>query len=318
MAAVTVERTPICYDWGITMGSLAAVFVLMIAGIKVAGNDVFATPDRDRILDQVLRSTYVSNQDERHKFYISAGYKLHFITIGSFLAASGAVVMHYTGMLAQRGAFRREWSVGLIAASIVTAIVICFVGFWIIFRLRWKIEQLWLRYASAAVIALAVCGLHFFGMLSVRYYVDNDSTDVCYNTRYSPNAWTSHQIIVFAIAIAVLAINFMVESAINQELLMAYEGAARSSAIVSSLFPAQVRDRLLAGGKNRTQSFLTGDENEESSHTGDSPHDGDHYGDIESQSDPIADLFPNTTILFMDLVGFTKWSATRDPAQVYV
>ena len=33
---------------------------------------------------------------------------------------------------------------------------------------------------------------------------------------------------------------------------------------------------------------------------------------------PIADLFPETTICFMDLAGFTRWSSAREPSQVFV
>ena len=32
---------------------------------------------------------------------------------------------------------------------------------------------------------------------------------------------------------------------------------------------------------------------------------------------PIADFFPSCTVIFMDLAGFTSWSSTRDPAQVF-
>ena len=33
---------------------------------------------------------------------------------------------------------------------------------------------------------------------------------------------------------------------------------------------------------------------------------------------PIADLFPHCTVLFADIVGFTAWSSSRDPAQVFI
>lgn len=90
--------------------------------------------------------------------------------------------------------------------------------------------------------------------------------------------------------------------------------AARSNAILSSLFPKKVRDQLVAereqqekkaGAKNRLKSFL----NDNDDRTGSS-------GDICS-SKPIADLFPDTTIMFADLAGFTAWSSTRDPSQVF-
>jgi class 3 adenylate cyclase len=35
------------------------------------------------------------------------------------------------------------------------------------------------------------------------------------------------------------------------------------------------------------------------------------------QTKPIADLFPEATIIFADLVGFTAWSSMREPCQVF-
>ena len=32
---------------------------------------------------------------------------------------------------------------------------------------------------------------------------------------------------------------------------------------------------------------------------------------------PIADLFPNTTVMFADIAGFTAWSSVREPTQVF-
>jgi class 3 adenylate cyclase len=91
--------------------------------------------------------------------------------------------------------------------------------------------------------------------------------------------------------------------------------AVDSTAIVSSLFPKQVRDRLLATesnnnhdqtykrlnsiGRNGISSYLSCD-NETMSHN------------------TIADLFPNCTVMFADIVGFTAWSSTRGPEQVFI
>ena len=32
---------------------------------------------------------------------------------------------------------------------------------------------------------------------------------------------------------------------------------------------------------------------------------------------PIAELYPNTTVMFADIAGFTAWSSEREPAQVF-
>ena len=303
MAAVTLDGAPICYNWLITLGSLAAVVSMMVIAMKVAGNDVFATPDRDKILEEVVGNNYVSDKEFMWAVSkVTYFYKLHFLAIGSFLAASGAVVMHYTGMMAQMGPFRTEWNTGLIATSVIIAIAICFAGFWIIFRLRWKIRQVWLRCVSAAIIALAVCGLHFFGMLSVTYYANQDARDTCQNTwnknNASPSAWTTHQMVVVAVCIAVPCMCRYISNVINQELILAYEVTSRSNAIVSSLFPAQIRDRMFADDKSRLRSFLNGASDDEVVDTlgGDSVW--------MPKAKPIADLFTDTTIVSRHQVFF--------------
>jgi class 3 adenylate cyclase len=40
-------------------------------------------------------------------------------------------------------------------------------------------------------------------------------------------------------------------------------------------------------------------------------------GQINDGSSPIADLFPETTVLFSDISGFTAWSSVREPRQVF-
>ena len=91
--------------------------------------------------------------------------------------------------------------------------------------------------------------------------------------------------------------------------------AQKSGAIVSSLFPESYKNRLMkeeelkldksAKKPHRLESFLS---------TRD-----DYTMELEEQKDdePIADLYPNCTVCFMDIVGFTKWSSTRDPVDVF-
>ena len=104
------------------------------------------------------------------------------------------------------------------------------------------------------------------------------------------------------------------------------ERQAKSEAIVQSMFPAQIRDRLLkeegkddnklvadeqkdlmnGGQKFRLKSFLDREETLD-------PEDGG----VIKETKPIADLFPNTTVMFADISGFTAWSSVREPSQVF-
>ena len=80
--------------------------------------------------------------------------------------------------------------------------------------------------------------------------------------------------------------------------------AEQTTAIVQSLFPKAVADQimnqeqneLLSSKNQRLKTFLNGEEQEKKC---------------------IADLFPACTVLFCDIVGFTAWSSTRDPTQVF-
>ena len=318
MSAVTLDGVPICYNWFTTIGSLAAVVVFMIAGIKVAGNDIFARPDRHDILQEILGNTYMSDKEALWAVTrVTWFHKLHFLFMGSFLAATGAVVMHYTGMMAQSGPFHREWDNRYIAGSAAQGIGICFAGFWIIFRLRWKMKQLWLRYISAAVISVAVCGLHFVGMLGVHYYAEPDLLGTCQSTMVkndvSPNTWTIDQTMIVIIGILVPSMALYFQNIVNQELIVAYEVTSRSNAIVSSLFPANFRDRLFEDDKSKLRNFLT----TEGSDSDVIP--GDEENEVKiSASKPIADLFTDTTIMFADIAGFTAWSSVREPSQVFM
>lgn len=93
--------------------------------------------------------------------------------------------------------------------------------------------------------------------------------------------------------------------------------AVRSGAIVSSLFPSSVRDRLYkeaeenAAANARIQKWMV----PESGARGETLQ--NNKSAIAYDSKPIADLFPETTILFADIAGFTAWSSAREPHQVF-
>jgi hypothetical protein len=78
------------------------------------------------------------------------------------------------------------------------------------------------------------------------------------------------------------------------------DNAVRSGQVVASLFPANVRDRLMEDAeqqlkteKNGKLSGMTRKEINESQ--------------ALAISRPIADLYPHVTVLFADIAGFTSW-----------
>ncbi|CAB9505205.1 Receptor-type guanylate cyclase gcy [Seminavis robusta] len=113
----------------------------------------------------------------------------------------------------------------------------------------------------------------------------------------------------------------------RQDKVMA--SAKKTNAIVTSLFPENVRDRLLQDINNEsgpetpvraTNSKKRGswaDPSNAFTVGGAAKEDNDISSERIFGSKPIADLFPATTIMFADMVGFTAWSSVREPAQVF-
>ena len=167
-------------------------------------------------------------------------------------------------------------------------------------------------------------------------------------------AYNSNLPVIFAVTVAVLflimaVVFFVYDRFVKYRNDKVLGVAARSNAIVSQLFPSAVRDQLfeakaeekrqLLNNRNTLKGFLSGDGKTLSSDESD-PED-------LFKSQPIADLYPETTVMFADIVGtkscfvkacvccngngdsrlthfvaslnlgFTAWSSVREPGQVF-
>eukprot|EP00522_Entomoneis_paludosa_P013117 CAMPEP_0172452292 /NCGR_PEP_ID=MMETSP1065-20121228/10005_1 /TAXON_ID=265537 /ORGANISM="Amphiprora paludosa, Strain CCMP125" /LENGTH=1141 /DNA_ID=CAMNT_0013204333 /DNA_START=182 /DNA_END=3604 /DNA_ORIENTATION=+ len=123
-------------------------------------------------------------------------------------------------------------------------------------------------------------------------------------------------ITTIAVGVAFLftaAVFFLYNHLVERRQKIVLTQATQSTAIVESFLPDAVQQRLLAATEDdmkdeqgayfspmsRLKSFLA-------------------EGEDNRNAKPIADLFPYTTVLFADIEGFTAWSSTREPAQVFV
>jgi Adenylate and Guanylate cyclase catalytic domain len=129
------------------------------------------------------------------------------------------------------------------------------------------------------------------------------------NTSNQPTILTAAVAAVFIFTIMMFFVyNRLVEK--RQKSLLTK--AAESTAIVSSMFPKQVRGRLLQGVEDNAMHSISHDN---MFSTRKNSIGKNSIGTFRSQ---IADLFPECTVLFADIVGFTAWSSTRGPEHVFI
>jgi class 3 adenylate cyclase len=162
-----------------------------------------------------------------------------------------------------------------------------------------------------------------FCPMTLRVYPSEVMEDVYLTS--DPVIFTTATVLIFVFTSMVFFLyDWMVER--RQKKVMST--AMQSSAIVSSLFPSQVRDRLFptdrVGHEDSKHHHNTGTKmsdpskfrmksffGEGDASTGPSSHSG------MGVSPPVADLYPEATVLFADIAGFTAWSSVRDPTQVF-
>ncbi|CAB9507210.1 Receptor-type guanylate cyclase gcy [Seminavis robusta] len=141
---------------------------------------------------------------------------------------------------------------------------------------------------------------------SIRVYPSQDFED-------------SHRSSTPAVYAAVLAFLFVFTSFIfllydymvEQRQKAVLTSAMQSGKLVSSLFPKEVREQLYKEQQAQTNQQEKKD-NWKNTNTQESEG---GFGDNKKAM--IASLYPETTIFFADLAGFTKWSSSRTPEEVF-
>jgi class 3 adenylate cyclase len=143
--------------------------------------------------------------------------------------------------------------------------------------------------------------------------------------------YRTNQPTIFATAIAVtfflMAMTFLIyDRFVNRRNAKVVNAAARSNAIVSSLFPSNVRDRIYEEAEEKNKAAKNSSMLAPQSRLKDFLNNGGFDAEVLEDEDdiavfktkPIAELFPETTIMFADIAGFTAWSSSREPAQVFM
>ena len=141
------------------------------------------------------------------------------------------------------------------------------------------------------------------------------------------DAFLTNGPIIFSIAVSscffVFAIVFFsYDWAVRRRQNNLLHTAERTNAIVSNLFPKDVRERIMADADEQAGNINALKRPSVLLRQTGTGQIKELLADSTTatsifKTKPIADLFPEVTVMFADLVGFTAWSSTREPAQVF-
>lgn len=109
---------------------------------------------------------------------LSKGVNWGKFALSGFCMGSGIVAMHYTGMAAMRlpAEIIYDRSYWLLSAAI--ALAASYVALLLFLRFRDHTEVSWWKWASALVMGLAICGMHFTGMKAADFWCGNPNAIV--------------------------------------------------------------------------------------------------------------------------------------------
>ena len=134
---------------------------------------------------------------------------------------------------------------------------------------------------------------------------------------YKSNKPAVYTVVAMMIFLVTSLLFLLYDRLVERRQRLVMHQAESSGAIVSSLFPAAYRERLMAAQGNEINQKKLGAMNVGSNESRLQSFLNGENADIGGSDEPIADNFPDCTVMFADIAGFTKWSATREPSQVF-
>lgn len=175
MLALSIGDIPVSYDAGLTLGSMALAIGITYVGFCAIAN---GNPSPLRLL-----------------------------AVG-FIMGSGITAMHYTGMFAIRLKADVIWNQQIVLLSYIIAVAASVVALW----LASNLTQKWQMVISAAVMGVAVCGMHYTGMVAATF--------VANPTKYVPAPFFTDDF-AFGAIVTIIAMGILVSLGVVNAILSA-------------------------------------------------------------------------------------------------
>ena len=160
---------PLAYDLPITAASLVIAIVISGFALSVAANPQISIPH---------------------------------LCVAAVIMGVGISAMHYAGMTAIEIQPMITYEPGLLAGSILIAVVASFAALWLFFRLRDASTPAvrLMRLGAAFIMGLAISGMHYTGMAASHF----SAKSICIGGDNIDNRWLA--IVTAAVAVGVLTV----------------------------------------------------------------------------------------------------------------
>lgn len=145
--------------------------------------------------------------------FIAAEFAIGKLILAGTFIGLGVAGMHYTGMLAMEVQADMQWDWNIVAVSVAIAVVAAIVALW----LATHVKYMWHIVVSALVMGIAVCGMHYTGMMAVNFV---------HNPALPPVEAMDLGVVAFSIIVVAMDVIIMV-------IAMAVVGANRNQLIYS-------------------------------------------------------------------------------------
>jgi NO-binding membrane sensor protein with MHYT domain len=182
MAALTLKQdgqvVTIMFNKGLTIISLISVILFTLIGFFLAKDDKLFATTPGHVLELALAQATGAQLKKKFTYrdVIVALIKLspqHYVMGGCFTAV-GIGIMHYVGMIGMMFDGKIHWNAGVIVFSVVLAILVACIAFWVLFRLLSTYHSSEpLRMIAALIFAVAECSVHYTGMAAATYFASS-------------------------------------------------------------------------------------------------------------------------------------------------
>ncbi|MGW0245355.1 MHYT domain-containing protein [Nocardia goodfellowii] len=133
---------------------------------------------------------------------VRGGREIIALPVGGAITGLGVAAMHYLGMFAMKTGIEMEYSTGTVALSIVIAVVAATAALWFMLHVRGLFATL----GAAAIMGLAVCGMHYTGMYAMHATHSTQHAAVTPDSGVEPTQLLTPLIVTITLVLMMLVI----------------------------------------------------------------------------------------------------------------